>query len=128
VRSLYCDRTATAGYEARVTTGTIQLVAGDGTAFTVLTGPTVPANAKTLLTFFDDGVNLSVQVDSGGISTVARPAVVGGAASFTIGKDSVAAANFFSGKLYAYVYAKNSRLTASERASAQAYVRQQAGM
>ena len=99
------------------------------TAFVKLASTaTVDAGTTSLITVYDDGVNLNVQIGSAAVESVARPVVSAGTAGFTMGKDNGAATGFFTGNLYPEVYRKDSGLTATDRLNVQAYCKSKAGL
>ena len=103
--------------------------AGNGTAYTTIASAAASVIGTTsLLTVWDDGTNLSAQLDNGTVATIARPAITAGTAGFTQGKDNGAATGFINGGMYAEVYRTGTPVTAAERAQIQAYCRAQAGI
>ena len=132
VRILFSDRTVASfiGYSAYISvTNKLSLQAGNGVGYTSHESTaTVNVDTKYLLTVWDDGTNLNVQINSAAAETVARPVVVAGTAGFTIGKDNGIAQYYFIGNLYPFVYVKGSGLTAAQRAAVQAYCRMKGGL
>jgi hypothetical protein len=105
----------------------LELSAGNGTAFTtVATAGTLAIGQRAVLTAWDDGTTLNVQINRGAVASVARPAVAAGTAQITTGKDNNAASGFFLGFLYQTVYAASATQTASSIAQAQRYCAQKA--
>lgn len=118
------------GYSVRLTgANKIALGAGNGAAETLLSSTaTVNVGTKYLLTVWDDGVNLNVQINSATVETVARPVVTAGTARITVAKNNEAASEHLIGNLYPDVYWKDTAGTAAERANAQAYARMMGGL
>jgi hypothetical protein len=106
----------------------IALTAGNGVAFTAATGGVFPVGETHVLTGWDDGVNLNVQLDNGAVTSAARPVVSAGTAGFTVFKQNGAAALFVSGDLHQLVYKKNGAGTAAERAALKRYVGAKVGL
>jgi len=129
-RVVFDDRGANSGYLLRIdSSGIVAFFAGNGTVLTnVSTAGAVVIGTTALITAWDDGTNLNVQLDRGAVATIARPVVAAGTAGFTLGKVNGVAADFFSGNFYSSVYRQGSGLTAAERAQVQAYVRSKAGL
>lgn len=131
-RILFSDRVVASfnGYAAYLNiTNKLTIAGGNGASYTTkLSTASVDVGAKYLLTVWDDGTNLNVQIGNAAAETVARPVVVAGAAGYALGKEQDSASNFFIGNLYASVYVKDSGLTAAQRASVQAWVKSQAGL
>lgn len=129
---LWSDRNtgAFAGYRLRLTSGDkLELGAGNGTAFTTLaTTASVALGVPVLLTAWDDGTNLNVQLNQGTVSSTARPAVAAGTAGFTEGRDNGASTGPLNGTLYDRVYCKDGGVTATERAAVQRALALQAGL
>jgi hypothetical protein len=129
-RTIWSDTGTNAGYRVRVNSSDqLELAAGNGTAFTTIaTVATLPVGETHVVTAWDDGVNLNVQIDKGAVASVARPAVSAGTAGFTVGKDNGASSSFFNGRDYGMVYRKNSAPTATEIARTQRYLAAKAGI
>lgn len=129
-RRIFADNGTNTGYALTINASNqLLLQAGNGTAYTSRASTaTVDVGTKYLLTVFDDGTNLSVQINAAAAETVARPVVVAGTAGFTIGKDNLIASTYLIANLYPSVYWKDTAGTAAERADAQAYCRALAGM
>lgn len=127
-RPLFADIGTNTGYTIRISAANkLAIHAGNGTAYTTkVSTATVDVGTKYMLTVWDDGVNLNVQINEAAAETVARPVVVAGTAAFVIGNDS--SGGYFIGDMYASVYAKNTGLTAAQRIVVQTYVKQKAGL
>ena len=98
------------------------------TAYTlVATATATVVGTTTLVTAWDDGTNLNVQLDSGTVASVARSVVAAGTAAFTIGKYNSIAGGFFTGNMYPEIY-RQVVPTAAERAQVQTYIRSKAGL
>jgi hypothetical protein len=130
VRTLWADNGTNTGYKVQLDAANkLSFSAGNNTAFTTKASTaTVDVGTTYLLTVWDDGTNLNVQINSAAAETVARPVVVAGTAGFTRFKDNGAASSFFIGYDYAEVDWKDTAGTAAERAAVQAYVKSQAGI
>lgn len=114
-RRLFSDVVANTGYEAFIGSANLfALRAGNGTAFTQATGAAATIGSAYVATFRDDGINLMVRVNGGAWSTIARPSVVAGTQSYTIGRDNVASTNYMVADLYEHIYVKNSGLSLYE--------------
>ena len=129
-RYLVSDHGTNSGYILFLNgTDSAQFGAGNATSYmTVSSAGAASVGSTALVTAWDDGTNLNVQLGSGAVVSVARPVVVAGTAGFTIGKDNVSAGAFFPGNIYASVYRTGTPVTAAERANIQAYVMQKAGL
>lgn len=129
-RTLWSDTGTNTGYRVRINTSNqLELAAGNGTTYTTIaTVATLAVGTTQLVTAWDDGVNLNVQVDANTVASVARPTVSAGTAAFTLGSDNGAASSFFNGSMFAEVYRKDSGLTAPQRTQAQAYCKSKAGL
>ena len=130
VRIIFGDGGANTGYHVALSaTNKLVMYGGTGGGFTeLLSTDDVNVGETHLVTTWDDGVNFNVQVDAGAVVSMARPAVVAGLASLSIGKDGNGGGLLFTGNLYPQVYVKNSGLTAGQRASVQAYCKSKAGL
>ena len=117
VRNIFDDKGANTGYTVRInTSNNLVISAGNGVAFTTKASTaSVSVGTDYVITVFDDGTNLSVQINNGTIETVARPVVVAGSAGFTIGKANTDAADYLIADVYHMCYAKDTGLTASQR-------------
>lgn len=105
-RVLWSDMGTNTGYRVMVNSSNqLQLTAGDGAASTsVSTAGTVDVNTTHVVTAWDDGVNLNVQIDNGTVASVARPSVAAGTAGFTIGSTNGASSGFYKGRIYGKTY------------------------
>lgn len=129
-RVIWNDIGTNSGYVVRVGAGNVlEIVAGNGTAYTILgTVATLPVGETHVVTGWDDGSNLNVQIDNGAIAQVARPVVSAGTAGFTVGKSNQTASSFFNGDLHQLVYCKNTARTELERAALKTYVGRKVGL
>jgi hypothetical protein len=120
----------TMGYLVQLTAaGIVRFNAGNGSAVILINTTTAAqAGVVCLLTAWDDGAALNVQINNGVVSSVARPAVVAGTAGFTLGKSNGALANFFPGNIYPFIYRSGTPMTPAEIAVAQAWCRGRAGL
>lgn len=127
---LWSDSGTNTGYRVRINTSNqLELAAGNGVAFTASTTvAAVSFGIPALLTAWDDGATLNVQINQGAVSSVARPAVVAGTAGFTEGRDNGAATSHLNGSLFDRVYAKDGGITATERANVQNILATKAGV
>lgn len=125
---LFNDIGISSGYLIRINPAlTVSLFAGTGTVYaSATTGNSLVVGAVALITVWDDGINLCVQIDSGAIAQIARPVVAAGSAGFRIG--TAFGGEFFQGNIYSFIYRTGIPVTASERANIQSYCRQQAGL
>ena len=130
LRTIWSDTGTNSGYKVQLDAlNKLSFSAGNGTAFTTIASTaTVDVGTTSLITVWDDGTNLNVQIGSAAAQTVARPVVTAGTAAFTIGKDNGAATSFFTGNLYPEVYRQGSGLTAAQRTSVQTYCKSKAGL
>lgn len=109
--------------------GPLSLAVGNGSALSIVASPTNLTIGETaLITAWDDGVNLNIQVNSGSVATVARPSITAGTAGFSVGKSNVGANSYFNGNLYPSIIRSGTPLTATERAAAQAWCKSKAGL
>lgn len=131
-RRLFGDHGSNTGYICRVhTTDKLQLLAGDGAAFTTAaTAASLPSGETHVLLAYDDGPggNLNVQIDNGTVASIARPAVSAGSAGFTMFKSNTAATSFFNGDCQAMVYVRGTAKTANERAMLKRYIGAKVGI
>jgi hypothetical protein len=117
-RTIWSDAGTNTGYRLRINASNqLELSAGNGVAFTTIaTVATLPVGETHVVTAWDDGSTLNVQIDNGTVASVARPAVSAGTAGFTLLKDNGAATSFLSSDFHQAVYVKNSAKTSAERA------------
>jgi hypothetical protein len=128
-RYIWSDRGALVGYFFVINASNqLQLSAGNGAAFTGIATGALPVGETHVVTAWDDGSTLNVQIDNGAVNSVARPVVSAGSAGLTLFKDNSAAASFFPGDLHQLVYKKNSAGTAAERAALKTYVGAKVGI
>lgn len=122
-QAVFQDAGANCGYLIRITsTNAVVLFAGNGTDFTsAISVDSIPVNTKKLITAWDDGVNLNIQIDDGAVVSVAHPPIFPGSAGFSIG--TCFGAEYLSGRIYPYVYFRGSAGTAAQRAVAKAWAR-----
>jgi hypothetical protein len=128
VRTLASDTGVNTGYKVQIDAANkLSFSAGNGTAYTsIASASNVDVGVTVLITAWDDGTNLNVQIGAGAVASVARPTVLAGTAGFTVGKDNGAATGYFAGNLYPEIYVKNSGLTALQRVSAQSWCKSKA--
>lgn len=129
VRRIFADSGTNAGYRVQLDANNkLSFSAGNGTAYTTIVSvASVDLGTTVVITAWDDGTDLKVQINQGAVASVARPSVTAGTAGFTLGKDNGAASGFFTGNLYPSVFRTTSP-TAAEIASTQQYVALQAGV
>jgi hypothetical protein len=129
-RTLFSDGGTNTGYRVGINVSNqLELSAGNGTAFTAIaTVATLGVGSTQLVTAWDDGTNLNVQVGGNTVASVARPTVSAGTAATTIASDNGAATGFFYGNLYPEVYFKNTGLTTAQRLQVQNYCKSKAGL
>lgn len=130
LRTLFSDAGTNTGYKVQIDANNkLSLSVGDNTAYTTkVSTATVDVNTTYLLTVWDDGTNLNVQINAAAAETAARPVVVAGTAGYTLFKDNGAASSFAKGDEYRMIYVKNSGLTAAQRSAIQAWVKAGAGL
>jgi hypothetical protein len=130
VRTLFSDTGTNTGYKVQIDAANkLSFSAGNGVAFTtIVTAGTVDVGATNVVTAWDDGVNMNVQIGSGAVASVARIVVTAGTAAITFGKDNGAASSFFTGNIYPQVYRQGSGLTADERTSVKNYIASKSGV
>lgn len=130
VRTIFSDVGANTGYKVQLDTANkLSFSAGNGAAYTTIASTaTVDVGVNNLITAWDDGTNLNVQINNATAQTVARPTVTAGTTSFTVGKDNGAATSFVNGNLYPEIYRTGTPLTAAEIAAAQAWCKAKAGI
>ena len=130
LRIIFGDGAGEIGYRATLSEANgLRMYAGNGSSWTTVDTPqTIGVNELKLVTAWDDGANLNVQIDSGPIAQTPRPMVVAGLATTTLGREGIFNGNHFPGHIYPYVYFRNSAGTAAQRATAQAWARSRAGL
>ena len=129
-RTIFGDAGTNAGYRVRINASNqLELAAGNGIAFTTIaTVATVTVGTTYVITAWDDGTNLNVQVNSNAVASVARPVVTAGTAAITLGRDNGAATSYFTGSLFPCVYRQGSGLTAAQRTDTKNYVAGKCGV
>lgn len=131
VRVIWSDAGTNTGYIVRINASNqLEIAAGNGTTYTLAaTTDTLEVGTTYLVTAWDDGTNLNVQVNSGTVGTAARPVVSAGNADARIGKDYGAATGWFNGAIYPLVYVKNGEnVDAADRTAVKSYVASKAGV
>lgn len=129
-RIIYSDIGVNTGYNVRIGTGNNLVIgAGNGSAFTTkATTATADVGTTNYFTAWDDGTNLSVQIDGGAVASVARPVVVAGPGSFSLFKENDGPTGFNICDFYRAVYIKNWSGTAAQLAAIQSWVKAGAGI
>lgn len=129
-RNLWSDRSGSNGYIVRLNTSNkVQFFAGNAGFTSIASTASVDVGGTYLLTVWDDGTSLNVQVDDGSVQSISRTTVAAGTAGFTMGKANDSAAEYFQGNIYTdLIYVKNNGLNAVQRARAKAWVRMKAGL
>jgi hypothetical protein len=130
-RTLWSDTSGANGLRVRIAaTDKLSLQVGDGASFTLCetANGSVLTGSSYLVTAWDDETNINVQLGSAAVVSVPRPARTAGTAGFTEGKDNVAAASYFTGRIYNTVYFKDYCPNATERAQIKDYVARAAGL
>lgn len=128
---LWSDRNGFTGYRLRFTTGNlVELSAGNGIAYTSISsaGSAAALGVPVVITAWDDGTNLNVQLNQGPVLTVARPAVVAGTASFTEGRDNGGSTSPLTGLLLGRAYRKDGGVSAAVRNYVQRRMAAKAGV
>jgi len=107
-RTIWSDTGTNTGYRVRINASNkLELAAGNGSAYTtVASNETITAPGTYLLSAWDDGGVLAVQVNNLAPATTTRPAVSAGTAAITVYKDNGAASSYFNGRDYGSVYAQ----------------------
>ncbi len=105
-RVIWSDIGSNTGYRVRINTSNqLEVSAGNGSAFTTIaTVATLPVGETHVISAWDDGVNLNVQIDNGTIASTPRPGVSAGTAGFTVGKENGASSGYFFGRIYDVVH------------------------
>ena len=105
-RTIWSDTGTNAGYRVRINASNkLELAAGNGSAYTtVQSNETITAPGTYLLSAWDDGGVLAVQVGNAAAATTARPAVSAGTSTITSYRDNGAATSYFNGRDYGSVY------------------------
>ena len=105
-RTIWSDTGTNTGYRVRINSSNkLELAAGNGTAYTtVASNETITAPGTYLLSAWDDGGVLAVQVNNFAPATTTRPSVSAGTSTITVYKDNGAATSYFIGRDYGSVY------------------------
>lgn len=105
-RTIWSDTGTNTGYRVRVNSSDkLELAAGNGSAYTtVASNETITAPGTYILSAWDDGGVLAVQVNNLAPATTTRPTVSAGTAAITAYKDNGAASSYFNGRDYGSVY------------------------
>jgi hypothetical protein len=129
-RTLWSDAGTNAGYRVRVNASNkLELAAGDGVGFTTAESvANVSVGTSYVLTAWDDGTNLNVQINQGATASAAFGTTSAGTTGFTLGKDNGAATSLANVYFYNQVYRKDSGLTAGQRSDVQEYCATSAGI
>ena len=116
-QALFSDVGTNTGYKVELNTSNqLSFSAGNGTAYTTITSVnTFAVGVKYSVICFDDGTNLSLELDGGAIITAARPVVSAGTAGYTVSKDNGAATGFYKGNVFGRIYGKNTAFTQVSR-------------
>lgn len=130
LRTIYSDTGTNTGYKVQLDANNkLSFSAGDGVGYTTkVSTATVDVDTTYLLTCWDDGTNLNVQINSAAAETVARPVVVAGTAGYTLFKDNGAASSFAILDFYRADGIKNWAGTAAQLATIQSWVKAGAGL
>lgn len=87
----------------------------------------LPIGSTTLVTAWDDGTTLNVQLGTGAVTSIARPGTVAaGTAGFSTGQ-ATDATNYFIGNWYPALY-RQGIVSASDRTGSQNYCKSKAGL
>lgn len=129
-RTLWNDRTVNNGYVFQVNAADkLALLAGNGVSLTgIVSVASLPAGETHVITAWDDGANLNVQIDNGAVASVARPVVVAGTAGFTLFKQNDSPSQFFNGDCQQLVYVKDTAKSAAERTALKRFVGNKVGI
>lgn len=105
-RTIWSDTGTNTGYRVRINASNkLELAAGNGSAYTTVeSNETITAPGTYLLSAWDDGGVLAVQVGNAAAATTARPAVSAGTSTITSYRDNGAATSYFNGRDYGSVY------------------------
>jgi len=122
-RTLWSDRGTNTGYKVSIdASNQIVFSAGNGTAFTTVTGPALVAGTKYVITAWHDGANLNISVNNGAPTQAAFVTATAGTATFTIGKSNGAASEYWGDRIYGMIYRKNDTSNAGQRNQAYSYI------
>lgn len=129
-RTIFSDAGTNTGYIVRLdASNALSLSAGNGAVGTgISTAATLPVGETHVVTAWDDGTNLNVQVDNGTVASVARPVVAAGSAGFTRFRANGASAEYLNAREYASAYAKNYSPDAALREAVKRYTGAKAGL
>lgn len=124
------NRSAVAlGYVVAISNGNLlRFYAGDGFVFTSVSAPGIVVGALLLVTAYDDGVNMVVQVNFQPPAVTLRPIVAAGKAGISIGKAADGNYEHLPGSIYESVYVRNSGLTPAQRLQIQQQIAAVAGI
>ena len=115
-RTIWSDRGTNTGYRLSVdASNNLILSAGNGTAHTTVTGPTITAGTDYVVMGWHDGTNLNVRVGLAAATSAAFATATAGTASFTIGRDNGTAAGNYGDRIYCLAYRKNDTSTSAQR-------------
>lgn len=123
--ALLDDTTAGGGYLVQRTNTGIHFSAKAGGVATAVSLP-LAANVQAFVLAMDDGVNLTLQVNSAQVS-VARPVVTAGASTMYLGRYTTVA-QYFNGTMTEPIYRAGPPPSAYERGVIRAYQMQKAGL
>lgn len=129
--ALFDDRSGgSIGYSAQIKSdGRLRFRRGTGSAeIDILSTDSIKAGETCIVSFWDDGVNVGVQINSNPPTTAPRTAVISGGNGFSIGRVHFIAVGFFNGSIYSSIYCKDSAPTQVQREVVAAYQRKKAGM
>lgn len=129
VRQIFTDAGANTGYKVCINaSNNLELAAGDGVAVTAIaTSATLFIGVNYLITAWDDGVNLKVQIGTGAIASIARPSVVAGVPVCTFGAASGGGSGWLPADTSSIVYYSGIP-TPAQISSAQTYCKVKAGI
>lgn len=125
---IWSDQLGAAGYIPVSNSGTLRLYAANGSFPFVDAVGTLVAATAAIVTTWDDGATINAQLTDGTVGSAARAAVAAGGPGFTLFKKNDGAGNLFNCEFYGGIYAKDSGLTANQRASSKAWVRGKVGI
>lgn len=129
IRCIFSDRGVNTGHTVRVsTTNALEFGAGQGGAYTLVSTGALPVGETHVITAWDDGVNLKVQIDNGAEISVPRPAIVAGTAGFTLGRENAGALEHFPGRIGSPIYRHGTVVDATLRERVKRFVAFRAGV
>ena len=128
-RVIWSDIGTNTGWRVRINTSNqLEISAGNGSAYTTIaTTATLPVGETHVISAWEDGANLCVQIDNGAVASTAKPTISAGTAGFTIGKENGAASGYFFGRVYDLV-ARWSGYNPTEHARLKTWAARLAGM